>query len=155
MINNLEEDLDKFIDKVAPNAFALSYSLIPDELQSRQIVYDSFSILFLENKDRFQSVLKSNEYQFFLENNDWQLGVYKTVYDTGVKRFDHIKETIDFTELAPYTKFYEFLEVSERGIIFLKHKGHFKLSEISYITNIPLLKVISNIYRIRLKLLDF
>jgi hypothetical protein len=154
-----DQMFNNFLNSITDQLYSFSYTLIPDTLQSEQIVLDSLSSLFVDINKQSGSVSLDNislNYKEIIKLEDFtfiRLILFEKVYSLCKLRRDHLINSI--YKLNEKNKEVVFtLDIKSRAALYLKHRLNLSYSKVSSVMNLNKFEVISIINNARYELLD-
>ena len=137
-----------------PSIYSLSFALVPETLQAEQICLDVLELLRLKERRLMKKLTQvSSDKQWTSLLEQLQRKALKYAWDLGVKRFGQLKDGLKPGYGDPQEAFY-LLGVVERGILFLKMRLKFGISDIEFISSRNRYEVLSYLARSRDHLLQ-
>ncbi|MEX1099669.1 MAG: hypothetical protein WEB87_04545 [Bacteriovoracaceae bacterium] len=116
-----KSELAPLVDSLIPGFYNFAYSLIPDELQSEQLVVDAYSVFLVRERDFLEEseydASKRPKFKKYIQNQ-----MIIDILDLGAKRSAHLKSLIRGER--EFKSFYQ-LELNQRAALSLKE--HLKL----------------------------
>jgi hypothetical protein len=163
------KDISESLATSLPDLYSFAFSLLPEELQARQLVIDAVSAFFLREKNKFQRYLtKNREMQHFrspkastnlgqqpgtqIDHPDefihqLKIVLYSLVYQIAQKRSEHFGSYFQNNQNENYHMSAAFfrLTMTKRALTYLKFKTDFELDEMGEILKLDRLSVISQL----------
>ncbi len=132
----MNDEYPKWIENTSRKLYSFVFCLIPDELQSRQLVIDSISKVFIEHRGTVK------------DKSRIKLLIYKTAFLLAKKRAYQLDGLlIDNEEIeVSWKRFYERLPIERRAVMYLDMKLRMSVEEIMEVTELPRFEVIEKIY---------
>lgn len=136
----------EILKPIIPKFYSFAYSMVPDELQARQLVVDAANVFFIKEKDFIQGIARewSDKALSHHYNKEIVRGMMEHTYKLGVRRFQQVFTITD--SLKSKGAFYRELDTSTRAILFLRHKLNLNFNDIKLITDLQKHQVIEKLY---------
>lgn len=136
----------EILKPIIPKFYSFAYSMIPDELQARQLVVDAANVFFIKEKDFIQGVAKDWGDKSLNHHYHKEIvrGMMEHLYKLGNRRFVQVFTMTE--KLKDKGIFYKELDASTRAILFLKHKLNMSFNDIKLVTDLPKYQVIEKLY---------
>ena len=131
--------LQESLGNIYPDLYSFSFSLIPEVLQAEQICLDSIDILSVKNKPLLYDFLYSPSKQV---QTQIKLNCLKNAWSLGTKRFQQIKDGIAIDKTLENKVFFT-LDITHRGLLFLKTRLKLSSYDIELITGYDRYKILS------------
>lgn len=149
------KDFSQVIQPLLPKLYDIAFSLVPDDLQSEQLVIDSVSVFLLkENKTILRKELEiSDKKSVQIYRRNLFKGVLKYLTDIGARRSVQLTEQMRLTRPVEFASFYN-LGPKVRLVMKLRYDMQFSVEEVGEILQIPRYEVIENIHNGRYLLLS-
>ncbi|MBL7666082.1 MAG: hypothetical protein JNM93_13180 [Bacteriovoracaceae bacterium] len=134
------DDYPKWIKQQIPQCFSFAYTLIPDELQSQQLVIDSYEATLLDRVS-----FEGNE------KEQIQLELLKRIYELAERRSYQLEGQVFSAEsISPKNEiYYSSLGIKQRAVLFLYHKAQRSLDDIAVILKLKRFEAIEFLHSSR------
>jgi hypothetical protein len=140
----------EILDPVTPKLYSFAYSMIPDDLQAKQLIVDAANIFFIKEKDFVESIAtewagkqadRSLKSQY---NKEIVRAMMEHLFKLGQRRFNQVFPFAD--SLKAKGAYYRELDTATRAVMFLKHKLNLNFNEIRLITDYEKYQIIERLY---------
>lgn len=150
------KDFYQLLQPLTEKLYRLAHNLIPDDLQSEQLVIDSLNAYLIKEKKK---ILDSRDMEE-LSKKDLQhqrrmhfKGILRYMSEIGVRRSTQLVDQMKFTRPTEFQLFYG-LAPKVRLAICLRYDFQFTVEEIEDITTMPRYEVIEKLHNGRFLLLN-
>lgn len=134
--------------------YRFAFALLPDDLQSEQLVIDGMNAFLLKEKKRILKrevdFTRSKELQ--LLRRSYFKALLRTMGEIGIRRAQQLSEQMKISRPANYETFFS-LDPKIRFAIKLRYEAQFKVEEIEDILQIPRYEVIEKLHNGRFLLM--
>jgi DNA-directed RNA polymerase specialized sigma24 family protein len=124
--------LKEYLERNLNDLFSFSFCLLPDELQAQQLLLDALSVFALGEKDlveEFEVVVDPQRKLALMKV--LRKSIMRAIFHMASKRASQLESTLFSRENTPDVFFH--LAISQRAVLYLKHKLNFDFSEIEHI----------------------
>jgi len=124
--------LKEYLERNLNDLFSFSFCLLPDELQAQQLLLDALSIFVASEKDlilEFETTEDPGRKLSLMKV--LRKSIMRAVYHMAAKRSRQLQSTLSPHENTSDVFFH--LGISQRAVLYLKHKLNFDFSEIEHI----------------------
>ena len=140
--------LTEYFKELYPAIYSFSFTLVPEGLQAEQICLDALELLMVEEKKMMDQIVFSSPQEAPQLLQQLRRNYFKHICYLGVKRFDHLKGSLEVKAHRPQGDFFT-LSVLQRGVLFLKTRLKFDLGDIEFITGSDRYEVLSHLAKAR------
>lgn len=135
------------IQPLIPKLYSMAHGLLPDDLQSEQLVIDSINaFLVRESSTLLKRELKvSDKKEVQLLRRSYYKSILKNLSDIGTRRSLQLKDQMLTQRPENYEAFYA-LEPKIRLALKLRFEANFSVDEIQDILEIPRYEVIEKLH---------
>jgi hypothetical protein len=126
--------LTSLINGYVSQFYSFAYSLIPDELQSQQLVIDGITAYLVSNKCKLanDSLVTDDSFKF-----DLKLKMLTIIFKIGVRRDSHFKTSEflkDKNEFGKFDLFYSF-SIKKRALLYLRTHTNLSIDAFCIVVN--------------------
>ena len=149
----MTKSLETYLKKITKELFSLSQMILPDDLQSQQIVVDAVCVYVIRKKNLIEKIATScsgDETAILLFETRKYL--YREIYKLAKKRQVQLGKSVNYEGDSDFAPFY-LLDIIQRVVLFLKHKTNFELNDIADILDLKEMDVIVALQTARKKLI--
>lgn len=150
------KDFFSLVQPLTDKLYRLAYNLLPDDLQSEQLVIDSINAFLIKEK---KHILAAREFEE-LSKKDIQVqrrfyfkGFIRYMGEIGVRRATQLNDQMKRSLPVDFAVFYS-LEPKVRLVIVLRYDFQFTVEEIEDMTGLPRYEVIEKLHNGRFLLLN-
>ena len=136
--------LTEYFKELYPTIYSFSFTLVPEGLQAEQICLDALELLMVEDKKIMDQIVFSSPQQATRLLQQLRRSYFKHICYLGVKRFGHLKGSLEVKVDRAKGAFFT-LGVLQRGVLLLKTRLKFDLSDIEFITDCDRYEVLSHL----------
>lgn len=150
------KDFFQLLQPLTDKLYRLAYNLIPDDLQSEQLVIDALNAYLIKEKKHILAaselaVLSKKDIQ--LQRRYYLKGIFRYMSEIGVRRSSQLMDQMKYNRPSEFQVFYG-LEPKVRLAITLRYDFQFTVEEIEDITGMPRYEVIEKLHNGRFLLLN-
>lgn len=130
--------------------------MLPDQLQSKQVVLDSIEQVFISKKDQIERLLTGEEFSISECREKFRMSFIKTAYQLCLKRFEQLVPSSNggrFPFDGSTDKSFYSLPIVDRAVIFMKTKMKLEIHYIEMLTELSRYEVMTILSRARENLL--
>ena len=140
----------EFLTLVQPlttKLYSFAFSLLPDDLQSEQLVVDGLNAFLLKERKNIlnREINLTNKKDMQLLRRAYFKGILRTMSEIGVRRAHQLSEQMKLSKPAHYEAFYA-LDPKIRFAVKLRYEGQFNVVEIEDIMQVPRYEVIERLH---------
>ena len=149
------KDFYQLVLPLTEKLYRFAYTLIPDDLQSEQLVIDGLNAYLLKEKktiDGKEIDLNSKKEMQILRRMVFK-GILRYISDIGVRRSSQLNEQMKLNMPKDFKPYYS-LEPKVRLVMSLRYDSQFSVEEIEEIVQMPRFEVIEKIHNGRFLLLN-
>lgn len=149
------KDFYQLVLPLTEKLYRFAYTLIPDDLQSEQLVIDGLNAYLLKEKKmiaRKEIDLNSKKEMQILRRMVFK-GILRYISDIGVRRSSQLNEQMKLNMPKDFKPYYS-LEPKVRLVMSLRYDSQFTVEEIEEIVQMPRFEVIEKIHNGRFLLLN-
>ena len=150
------KDFFSLVQPLTDKLYRLAYNLLPDDLQSEQLVIDSINAYLIKEKKHILAAKELEE----LSKKDLQVqrryyfkGFIRYMSEIGVRRATQLNDQMKRNLPEDFSAFYS-LEPKVRLVISLRYDFQFTVEEIEDMTGLPRYEVIEKLHNGRFLLLN-
>ncbi len=150
------KDFFSLVQPLTDKLYRLAYNLLPDDLQSEQLVIDSINAYLIKEK---KHILGAKDFEE-LSKKDLQVqrryyfkGFIRYMSEIGVRRATQLNDQMKRNLPEDFSAFYS-LEPKVRLVISLRYDFQFTVEEIEDMTGLPRYEVIEKLHNGRFLLLN-
>ncbi len=146
----MDDSYPAWIDYYCPKLYSFVFALLPDELQSKQLVIDSFSKIIMENQDLISSI----EEEESSSKKQLMLLLFSQAFKLAKKRAYQLEGLLVDNDLIDESNrtFYESLNFEQRAVLFLSMQMNFSIENIMEIIRKKRFEVVELLHLSRNKL---
>lgn len=138
----MNEHFEKFIEKKSCELYPFAYALVPDDLQSSQLVIDALGLLQIDSKISSKLIYYYQDAQKLSEDQVEITDILMShIYRLAKKRVSQLSGSYIIPK--GFGPFYQ-TPMKERAIIFLKEKKDYGLERISKVIGEDKFKIIES-----------
>jgi DNA-directed RNA polymerase specialized sigma24 family protein len=143
--------LKEYLERNLNDLFSFSFCLLPDELQAQQLLLDALSVFTLGEKDlieEFETV--EDPARKLAMMKVLRKSIMRAIFHMASKRSGQLESSLTTGDNTPDVFFH--LALSQRAVLYLKHKLNFDFSEIEHILGKPSTEVMGILSQGRMRL---
>jgi hypothetical protein len=149
------KDFYQILQPLLGKLYNVAYGLVPDDLQSEQLVIDSVNAYLIKEKKTILrkeiDLLSKKETQIY--RRILFKGILRYLTDIGTRRSLQLSEQMRLTRPQEYAAYFS-LEPQVRLILKLRFELQFSVDEIGEITQMPRYEVIEKVHNGRFLLMN-
>jgi DNA-directed RNA polymerase specialized sigma24 family protein len=145
----------QIVQPLTEKLYRLAYSLVPDDLQSEQLIIDSLNAYLIKEKKAilWREVNLEDKKELQLIRRTFFKGILKYLSDIGTRRSLQLLEQMKLSLPQEFKSFYS-LDPKVRLVVTMRYDFQFTVEEIVDVIGIPRYEVIEKLHNGRFLLLN-